>query len=983
MSGSTITGYVSQTVILGTATYPSPLTITSTGTIESTQPVGVYGAAGLSNPTVVNNGSVIGSAAGVDLRGAGAEVTNTGFIYGASDFGIVLYAGGTVDNTTGAIEGANGIVVEYDRGAVFNTGLVQGTGGDGVDMTAGGLVLNLSANSKILGDTTGVQIVGSVADVVNFGTISGDNLGIALGAYGGVGYVNNTGAVALIMGGVIGVGVQGGPGLVFNQRTITGTTSFGVSLADGGTVYNTGAGAMINGGVVGVVVGSAYGTVANGGTITGTSNSGVLLEAGGSVGNYGHISGGIYGVRIDGAGAVRNAGSITAGGTANTNAGIVFTGAGYVGNTLTTALISGYNGIVFDAEGTVANAGTIIGNADNGVFLGLAGTVINTGTAAYIYGAQFGVGISGSVAYVGNAGTISGVSTGVLLTLTGTGTGTVVNTGTAALITGDVGVGIVGYGGTVLNAGTIMGNGEVGVDLTAGGSVRNTGAYARITGTDFGIFSQQAGATVQNAGTINGGEGGVYLKAGGYVNNQNLIAAGDIGVVIEGNGTVINTGQIMATGAYGVAVEGADGYVTNGSAAALLSGGEFGVLIEVSGTGQVVNDGIIQGGDEDGIALVAAAGVVTNAGTILGAAYAVVLHGTTSNQLIVDVGAGFIGYVAATTTATNTLELSQGPAAGAGALFGIGSQFTGFGTIDFDAGTDWTLGGDIAGLGVGQVINGFTFGDTIDLSGIAASSESFANNILTLFSGVTELAMLNLNELSTTNTQNFEIFADGSGGTDIVMDMPCFASGTKILTPAGEVNVEDIRVGDTVITVRENGPTTGRVTWIGRRSLDISRHPNKDALHPIRIIAGAFAPGLPERDLRLSPHHALYIDGVLMEAVSLVNGATVIQEFDTRFVTYHHIALESHDVILAEGLPAETYLETGHRNMFEGEASMVLHPNFKVLGDADFCAPMIRAGAQLETTRARLLARAEALGFTKTDALDLIAQTNGQTLQAA
>jgi hypothetical protein len=243
--------------------------------------------------------------------------------------------------------------------------------------------------------------------------------------------------------------------------------------------------------------------------------------------------------------------------------------------------------------------------------------------------------------------------------------------------------------------------------------------------------------------------------------------------------------------------------------------------------------------------------------------------------------------------------------------------------------------------------------------------------------------MLDLNELATTNSENFDIFSDGNGGTDIVIVMPYFCSGTKILTPTGEVNVEDLHVGDTVITVRDNGPITGRVTWTGRRSLDIARHPNKDSLHPIRIIAGAFAPGLPERDLRVSPHHALYIDGVLMEAFSLINGATVIQEFETRFVTYHHVALETHDVILAEGLPAETYLETGHRNMFEGEAAMTLHPDFRVMGDADFCGPMIRAGAQLESARTRLLARAEALGFTKTDTLSLIAKVNDHPLRAA
>jgi hypothetical protein len=215
-----------------------------------------------------------------------------------------------------------------------------------------------------------------------------------------------------------------------------------------------------------------------------------------------------------------------------------------------------------------------------------------------------------------------------------------------------------------------------------------------------------------------------------------------------------------------------------------------------------------------------------------------------------------------------------------------------------------------------------------------------------------------------------------SSGTEAnaISYITCFASGTRILTEAGQVAVEKLEVGDVVITVRDGGGTSSKVAWTGKRSLDIFRHASSAEMYPVRIIAGAFGPGLPERDLRLSPHHAVYVDGVLIEALSLVNGATIIQEMDTRFVTYHHIELMQHDVMLAEGLPAESYLDTGHRNMFEGEGSMALHPDFRVMGDADFCAPMVRAGAKLETIRARLLARAEALGFTRTDAVDVTAE---------
>lgn len=72
------------------------------------------------------------------------------------------------------------------------------------------------------------------------------------------------------------------------------------------------------------------------------------------------------------------------------------------------------------------------------------------------------------------------------------------------------------------------------------------------------------------------------------------------------------------------------------------------------------------------------------------------------------------------------------------------------------------------------------------------------------------------------------------------------------------------------------------------------------------MVAGAFGPGLPKRDLRVSPRHAIYMDGNLFWARALVNGATLLQEQDTRKVMYYHIELETHDIVLAENLPAES-----------------------------------------------------------------------------
>jgi hypothetical protein len=213
-------------------------------------------------------------------------------------------------------------------------------------------------------------------------------------------------------------------------------------------------------------------------------------------------------------------------------------------------------------------------------------------------------------------------------------------------------------------------------------------------------------------------------------------------------------------------------------------------------------------------------------------------------------------------------------------------------------------------------------------------------------------------------------------------NLPCFAAGTRILTETGDVAVEDLCEGDTVITARDGHAAAKRIVWVGKRSLEVARHPNPDEIRPIRIYAGAFGPGLPQRDLRLSPHHALYVNGVLVEAQSLINDATVVREQSTRFVTYHHIELESHDIILAEGLPAESYLDTGSRAAFEGEGSLILHPDFAALGDADFCAPMIRGGDTLAAIRQLLLDRAVALGFTADASIDLELRIGSEALAA-
>jgi Hint domain len=143
--------------------------------------------------------------------------------------------------------------------------------------------------------------------------------------------------------------------------------------------------------------------------------------------------------------------------------------------------------------------------------------------------------------------------------------------------------------------------------------------------------------------------------------------------------------------------------------------------------------------------------------------------------------------------------------------------------------------------------------------------------------------------------------------------LACFALGTRILTDAGEVPVEEIWPGD-----RVPGQLSGRsrrVCWVGRRTVEVADHPRPWDVAPVRIRAHAFAPNRPARDLRLSPDHAVLVGGVLIPVRYLVNGATVVQQLVPR-ITYLHIELEAHDVLLAEAMPCESFLDTGNRGAF-------------------------------------------------------------------
>jgi len=118
------------------------------------------------------------------------------------------------------------------------------------------------------------------------------------------------------------------------------------------------------------------------------------------------------------------------------------------------------------------------------------------------------------------------------------------------------------------------------------------------------------------------------------------------------------------------------------------------------------------------------------------------------------------------------------------------------------------------------------------------------------------------------------------------------------------------------------------------------------------VAAGAFGPGRPHTDLFLSPDHAVYVGEVLIPVRHLINGGT-IAPVPVERVTYYHLELPAHDVLLAEGMPAESFLDMRDGSNYANRAGPVrLHPDFSArMWEAFGCARLVVTGPELEVAR--------------------------------
>jgi hypothetical protein len=569
--------------------------------------------------------------------------------------------------------------------------------------------------------------------------------------------------------------------------------------------------------------------------------------------------------------------------------------------------------------------------------------------------------------YSGADGVFSSYA-GASLTLGGDGNAGSVTGGTASggAEVGGIGVDLTAAGSVTVNDSEYYSNfihggsgndgaeGGAGVSMSGGGSI-SVAAFSQIGGGGGDVggtgveVTGSALTTVTNSGTIYGGSTLDSTSFGGF-------GPGGTGVSLDGNATLNNSGTINGGGGG----DGGTGLILSNGASATNNLAGFiqgGYGVSLGGTGVVLNAGTN----------------LTNDGTINGGS------GSGANGSTGGTGA----YVGAGATLTNTYEIFGGSGASNGATGGnpgTGVYLNGGTVIDngsangaFDhiisGGVDptsvkyvYNIGdavqfGTITGSHLvlengGTIqgdINGLKIGDSIDLANVtvAQAEAGFSENGGDTSATIALPAQYGLStDLQLTGDFTGEVFTftsiDGGAGTEIQLEPPCYLRGTQIRTPVADVPVEDLKVGDLVTTVSgESQP----IRWLGHRSIDCMRHPNPAAVWPIRIQAGAFAHDLPARDLWVSPGHSLLVEGVLIQAHNLVNGATIVQVPRAR-VEYWHVELDRHDILLAEGLPAESYLDTGNRSAFlDGGAYLEAHPDFKPKHWADTCVPLVTEGA--------------------------------------
>jgi len=497
-----------------------------------------------------------------------------------------------------------------------------------------------------------------------------------------------------------------------------------------------------------------------------------------------------------------------------------------------------------------------------------------------------------------------------------------------------------------------------GRDVTIGGGTAASGAIitgiATIAGTimagQSGVAAIDLSGDLGAASLIIGAAGSFAATGKAGAGFQTLINAGTVQFFDQSSLNLtglVNTGSLEVGGTARVSTEFAalqSGLLDIGPDAAMAADvfSQSGGTLALSGT--LLADAPLQ---DNGVIALSGGTIIAPAFSLSGAALSG--YGFIEGMAGLGTMSVFGGSILANggLVLGDDVSLSNGAGIGiaAGAALDVVHGLSG-GTIGFSGGSAELTFNDLAE--VTAAVAGMVDHDAIDLIGVAPSLVSSGN-------GSISAGTLGRFSLAVAGGQPaLQIGADGFGGTLITLggDMPCFCAGTRLLTPNGYCPVERFCPGDPVVTL--DGAVRA-VRWIGHRTLDLADEPRA---RPVFFAAGALGENVPMRPVLLSPLHAVFIGGVLVPALHLVNGATITQA-QKAAATYYHLELDRHDILLAEGMAAESYLDTGNRGALyheQGRRGTCRTP----------CASVVTSGPKLAAIRRNLHNIALAVGFTLT-----------------
>ena len=971
-------------------------TLTNTGSLGSEVTLG-SGAVltNASGATITGNSGVYGASA--------ATVSNAGHIIG--DYGIFLPGGGAIANLSGGtIYGSIAGVATRSALTLTNAGSIGGRYA-GVYLKNGGAVTN-QASGTITGDGNGVF---GASTVVNAGSIGGGTDAVYLqSGYADLLVVDPTAVFSGNVNGGNTLGATAASTLELASAASAGT------LSGLGTQYIDFANITIDSGATWTLASASLGagyTINDSGTLTNTGSLGstVTLSSGAALTNAsgatiaGHKGqAGVY--NANGANVVINAGYIT--GQMGVALSPVSTVINQAGGTITGVYIG-----VSDAS-TLVNAGSIGGGTD-AVYLqpGYAGLLVVDPGAVF----------SGTV---DGGNTLGATAASTLELASGASAGTLSGLGSQyidfANITIDSGAtwtlasASLGAGYTINDSGTLTNTGSIGseVYLASGALTNASGAtiaggsaiaavyganYVTVTVMNAGYISGTTGVNIigaltnQVGGTIVGGQYGVQLYDGFSLTNAGSIDGQSVaGVRLSGGGTVTNqaTGTITG-GTIGASVTRGAGTVVN---AGSIGGGTYAVKLQAGDSNWVVIDpgavfsGIVSGGNTIGATAASTLELASgaSAGTLSGLGSQYIDFTFTT----VDANATWTLAATDTIVAGATLtELSGARLTDTAALINYGAivldpstlhvaDLSGTGTATLDAGSTLTVqttlaaGQTVAFDGTGAYLHlqgpsyahgsvtNFELGDTIDLAGVNPASVTYSSGTVSFDGGSFPLDIVPGNTLIATPS-----------GDGAELSALCFRKDTRILTPSGERRVQDLAVGDLVLTYRgEKRP----IAWIGTGQVLATRG-RRNAATPVIIKKGALDDNVPNRDLHVTKGHAIFVADVLIPVEFLVNHRSILWDDLAQEVTLYHIELETHDVLIADGAPAESYRDDGNRWLFRNSNSGWDLPA------QEPCAPLLTGGPLVDEVWRWLLDRAGPRpGTPTTDEPDLHLLVDGQ-----